>query len=151
MPNCSFDANGGVRGATAVLLGSARGDDSVAGIGEREISTIQPHERTTPAGRFTAELGRNLKGEDIVWVDYDAAISLHRIRATDPGERRLERLASTTGSDNRISFGCINVAAEFFDGIVLPNLSRGKILVYILPETQPARMMFGEKNVAAAG
>jgi hypothetical protein len=63
-----------------VLLGLARGDVSVPGIGERKISDINPHERTTPAGRFISEPGRNLSGEDIVWVDYDAAVSMHRVR-----------------------------------------------------------------------
>jgi len=85
-----------------VLLGLARGDDSVPGIGERKIAEILPFERTTPAGRFVGERGRNASGEDIVWVDYDAAVSMHRVRATNPKERRLERLASPTPADNRI-------------------------------------------------
>ncbi len=58
------------------------------------MASILPEERTTPAGRFVAELGHNIKGEDIVWVDYDAAVSLHRVRATNPTERRLQRLAT---------------------------------------------------------
>ena len=57
-------------GATAVLIGAARGDDTVAGIGSRPIAAVAPHERTTPAGRFTAEPGHNASGEDVVWFDY---------------------------------------------------------------------------------
>src|SRR5690606_27750175 len=75
-----FDAAGTLQASSAVLLGLARGDHTVPGIGERPLSAIAPHERTTPAGRFLSEPGQNLHGEDIVWIDYDAAVSLHRVR-----------------------------------------------------------------------
>jgi hypothetical protein len=137
-----FDAAGTFVGATPVLLGAASGDQSVPGIGERPLGSILPGEKTTPAGRFVAERGRNLKGEDIMWVDYDAAVSLHRLRATDPGERRPERLASATPLDNRISFGCINVPPQFYDNEVQRAFSGGRAIVYILPETRPAFSIF---------
>ena len=82
-----FDAVGMLRGSSPVLLGLAVGDDSVPGIGERKMSEIRPEERTTPAGRFAAEPGRNLQGEDIVWIDYDAAVSMHRVRSGNKAER----------------------------------------------------------------
>ena len=85
-----------------MLLGLARGDDSVPGIGERKMSEIRPEERTTPAGRFNSEPGINLQGEDIVWIDYDAAVSMHRVRTNNKKERRLERLASAHPEDHRI-------------------------------------------------
>jgi hypothetical protein len=56
-----FDAQARLRGVSPVLLGSARGDDSVPGIGLRPIAEVRPEERTPPAGRFVAECGRNLK------------------------------------------------------------------------------------------
>ena len=138
-----FDADGSLRGHTPVLLGSARGDDSVPGIGERPMSQIQAHERTTPAGRFVIEAGRNLSGEDIFWIDYDAAVSLHRVRAVNPQERRLERLASPTPADNRISYGCINVPVAFFEELVNPLLSSQRGVAYLLPETVPLDSLFG--------
>jgi hypothetical protein len=54
-----FEPSGKLRSATPVLIGAARGDDSVDGIGGRPIAQVQPQERTTPAGRFVAEPGRN--------------------------------------------------------------------------------------------
>ena len=39
----------------------------------------------------------------MVWVDYDAAVSMHRVRTTNAAERRLARLASPGIDDNRIS------------------------------------------------
>jgi hypothetical protein len=144
-----FEAGGAFRGAAPVLLGLARGDDSVPGIGERPIASILPQERTTPAGRFVSEPGANTHGEDIVWVDYDAAVSMHRARVVDPKERRFERLATPTPDDNRISYGCINVPIAFYDSTVRPLLGKAKGVIYVLPETRPVRSMFGPQAGAA--
>ena len=133
----AYDATGRPLGNTAVLLGAAQGDDSVPGIGERPMAQIRPEERTTPAGRFVAESGHNANGEDIFWVDYDAAVSMHRVRPSHPKERRLERLASPTAADNRISYGCINVPAAFYDGVIRPSFGPTRGIVYLLPETRP--------------
>ena len=137
-----FDANARLMGATPVLLGSARGDDSVAEIGQRPMHEIQPHERTTPAGRFMGEPGRNTNDEDVVWVDYDAAVSMHRIRVVDPKERRLERLASATTDDNRISFGCIIVPIAFFENVLSPEFRARYGVVYVLPEVKSVQEVF---------
>lgn len=145
-----FDASGRLSGATPALLGLARGDDSFPGIGERALSSISPGERTTPAGRFVAALGHNLR-EDILWVDYDAAISLHRVLATKPEERRLQRLATPTPLDNRISYGCINVPAKFYENIVRPAFTGTNGIVYVLPETRSPREVFGSYDVAPRG
>ena len=89
-----FAADGRLIDTSPVLLGAAPGDDSVEGIGTRPMDQVRPEEKTTPAGRFVAEAGRNAAGEEVVWVDHAAAVSMHRVRLVDPKERRLERLAS---------------------------------------------------------
>jgi hypothetical protein len=147
-----FDARARLRHATPVLLGAARGDDTVPGIGMRPIAEVRAHERTTPAGRFVAQRGRNALGEDVVWVDYDAAVSMHRVRTTEPKERRLERLASKTIDDNRVSYGCINVPVAFYEAIVLPmTLAARRPLVYVLPEERSVEQVFGSYDVARRG
>lgn len=139
-----FDAQGRLLGAAPVLLGSAVGDDSVQGIGERPLAKIQPHERTTPAGRFIAEPGRNAQGEDIVWVDYASAVSMHRVRTRVASERRLQRLASPVVADHRISYGCINLPVRFYEQVLRPAVHRGAgAVVYVLPETRAAAEVFG--------
>ncbi|MDO8278894.1 MAG: hypothetical protein Q7T63_12295 [Burkholderiaceae bacterium] len=138
-----FDAQGQLRGAEAALLGLARGDHAVPGIGQRPLSSIRPEERTTPAGRFVAELDRNLKGQEILWVDYDGAVSLHRVVTGNSKERRLERLATSTPLDNRISYGCINVPARFFDDVVRPAFAATTGIVYVLPEVKSVLEVFG--------
>jgi len=130
-----FDPAGELIGQTAVLLGLAKGDVSVPGIGEREIAKIRPHERTTPAGRFILEAGYNARGEDIFWVDYDAAVSMHRVRAPNHAERRLQRLASSTPADNRISYGCINVPSAFYDTYLRTLFWARPGVAYLLPDT----------------
>ncbi len=138
-----FDAAGALQASSPALLGLALGDYSVPGIGERPLSQIAPHERTTPAGRFVSEPGRNLQGEDIVWIDYNDAVSLHRVRPSHSAERRLQRLATGTAADNRISFGCINLPVLFYDRFVAPTLGQQAGVIYVLPETQPSAQFFG--------
>jgi hypothetical protein len=133
-----FASDGSPRGHTPVLLGSARGDYTVPGIGDRPIAQVLPHERTTPAGRFIGELGRNARNEDVVWVDYDAALSIHRVLTTNPKERRMERLLSPTPDDNRISYGCINVLPGFFEQHIRPEFVGRRAAIYILPEESSA-------------
>jgi hypothetical protein len=138
-----FDRTGRLLGAAPALVGSATGDHSVPGIGTRKMSSILPEERTTPAGRFVASLERSLAGDEILWVDYDAAIALHRVIATVPKERRLQRLESRSAGDHRITYGCINVPVRFFEDVVAPAFRGGGGLVYVLPEMRPAREIFG--------
>lgn len=130
-----FDANGVLRGDTPVLLGAAPGDHTVEGVGQKALHDVLPEERTTPAGRFVGQSGLNAHGEDVFWVDYQAAVSMHRVRQLEPSERRLERLASPTPDDNRISYGCINMPVEFFDAIMVPSFKGKRGMVYVLPET----------------
>lgn len=143
-----FDSDGKILGAASVLVGSAIGDHSVPGIGDRKLSTILPEERTTPAGRFVSDLGRNLKGDEILWVDYDAAVALHRVITTAPKERRLQRLESLIASDNRITYGCINVPVLFFEDVVAPVFRKGGGVVYVLPEMSPASVFFGSYDIS---
>lgn len=138
----AFDREGRLLGAEPVLLGLAHGDVSPPGIGDRPLSAIRPEERITPAGRFLASKGENLGGKGILWIDYDAALSLHPVVTTRAADRRLQRLATATASDNRISYGCINVSARFYADVVQPTFNGTTGVVYILPETQSLAEVF---------
>jgi hypothetical protein len=137
-----FDRDGHLKGTASVLVGLAPGDESVSGIGTMPLSAINPEMRTTPAGRFVSTLGRDLGKLDVLWVDYPDAISLHRVINTNPAERRLERIVSSAPLDHRISYGCINVPAKFFDTVVDPTLKGTNGIVYILPEVKSMREVF---------
>ena len=142
-----FDAQGQLRGASTALLGLAVGDDSVPGIGQRKLSSIRPAERTTPAGRFIASLDRDIHGQEVLWVDYETAVSLHPVVTGQPKERRAERLASPSALDKRISYGCINVPVRFYEKVVSPTFTGTNGIVYVLPETRSAREVFGSYDV----
>ena len=146
-----FSAGGRLLGATPALLGLARGDDSAPGVGRKVSTGIPLDERTTPAGRFESEPGRNLSGEAIVWLDYDAAVAIHRLRPAAPSQRRPQRLASGPASDNRISLGCVVVDGDFYDTVVAPTLGRQRGVVYVLPETRDWRSEFGIGSLADGG
>lgn len=139
-----FNPASKLMGSSPVLLGAAKGDDSVPGIGTRPLAQVLPEEKTTPAGRFVGEPGRNTSGEDIVWVDYDAAVSMHRVRTANPKERRLARLASPTTADNRISFGCVNMPPAFYEDILSPQFKARYGVVYVLPDVKRVEEVFTE-------
>ena len=135
-----FNADGQLVGAASALLGLARGDSVAPGVGQMVSTGIPPGLRTTPSGRYDSQPGPNLKGETVIWVDYDAAFAIHRLRPSPAYERRAERLASPSPDDNRISLGCVVVAGEFFDRVVAPVLGHGAGVVYVLPEPAAAAM-----------
>jgi hypothetical protein len=138
----AFDSRGLLMGSTPALVGIATGDDSQAGVGDRELSHIPRAQRTTPAGRFVASFGRAAGGHNVLWVDYATAVSLHPVITANKAERRLERLRSATSEDNRITFGCINVPPAFYGNVVRPLIAKASAIVYILPDTNPVDQVF---------
>jgi hypothetical protein len=137
-----FDRQGQILGAAAALLGLAVGDDSAPDVGNKPLSAIPPRDRTTPAGRFVASLGYNMGKESTLWVSHKDNIALHRVITGRPKDHRLQRLATPTPLDNRITFGCINVPVDFFERTVLPTFKSTQGIVYILPEIKATRDVF---------
>lgn len=130
-----FDAAGRLWGSSAVLLGQAHGDHSAPDVGQNtQDGHVPRHQRTTPAGRFVAGPGKNLQGESVVWVDYDAAFAIHRLRPGASHGPRLARLATPTPADNRASWGCVVVPVQFYVEVVAKLLGRAASVVYVLPE-----------------
>ena len=137
-----FAATGQWLGSAPVLLGAALGDHTVPGLADKPLSQIRFEERTTPAGRFVTEPGRNLRGDDIVWIDYDSAVSLHRVRSVHASERRTQRLASPGVRDKRISYGCVNAPTVFYDQFIAPLFGRTAGVIYVLPDTESFASVF---------
>lgn len=134
-----YAAEGRQLGDTAVLIGSAAGDRSRPGVGDRTRSgRLQGDDRVTPSGRFDSEPGRNLTGEAIVWLDYDAALAIHRLRSGPAERTRAQRLASPHAADRRASAGCVVVPVAFYESVVAPVLGRQRGVVYVLPEDSTA-------------
>jgi hypothetical protein len=139
-----FDSSGRLSGSAPVLLGQTIGDDSAPEVGAHtQAGEVPMPERTTPAGRYISRPGRNLDGEHVVWVDYAAALAIHRLRPGASFRSREARLASATPEDNRASLGCVVVPAAFYDQVVQPVMGRTRAVVYVLPETRPVHDVFG--------
>ncbi len=138
-----FDAEGKLQGLAPALLGSAVGDDSAPGVADRELKDIPAKDRTTPAGRFLAGYGPAAGGKTVLWVDYATAVSIHPLPKTgSKKEKRKERLASATADDNRITHGCINVSAAFYNKIVKPTFGKQGGVFYVLPDSSPVQTAF---------
>ena len=146
-----YDANGRVSGSAPALLGSAAGDESTPGVGELALASIPPDQRTTPAGRFEAAFGP-AEGAfpEVLWIDYDTALSLHPVITSNPGQRRLQRLSSETPLDNRITFGCVNVPSAFYDEVIRPTFT-DRALIYVLPEARELEDVFPRFRADGAG
>lgn len=132
------DAQGRLVGATPVLLGQQPGDGSTADVGWRtQTGQLRPQDRTTPAGRYVSQPGRNLSGEGVVWLDYGKAFAIHRLRPAPAVQQRPLRMASADPRDKRISAGCVVAPEGFYDQVVWPLLGHGRGVVYVMPEELP--------------
>ena len=136
-----FDERARLMDESPVLVGAAAGDVAPPDIGTRPLNKVLPSEKITPAGRFVTESGRNTKGEDVIWIDYDSAVSLHRMRNV-AGENRPQRMSTPTVADNRISFGCVNIPPRFYEQVLQPHFSAEMGVVYVLPESGPREALF---------
>jgi len=128
-----FGGDGRLRGAAPGLFGSAIGDHSAPGVAGLALREIPGRDRTTPAGRFVGGFGPSIDAGRVLWVDYDSSVSMHPTATGVPAERRVERLASPSPDDNRVTHGCINVSPEFYEAVIRPTFERGG-LFYILPD-----------------
>lgn len=142
-----FDGWGRLWSNSPVLVGMAAGDDSAPGVGSKRLSQLKASEKTTPAGRFEARPGKDTRGADVVWIDFDAALSMHALASVSASERRAERMATPDPGDNRISNGCINLPPKFFNGVLWPTVRKSGAVVYVLPETRTASQQFGAYDV----
>ena len=130
-----FDGAGTLVGRSPALLGRALGDESVPGVGLRtQLGQLREADRTTAAGRFISEPGRNRAGEAVVWIDYAAALAIHRLRGGPDHASRYRRLAGSDPWARRVSAGCVVVPGAFYDSVVQPLLGQRRGLVFVMPE-----------------
>ncbi len=145
-----FDARGKAIGDVPVLVGIAPGDDATPGIGTKNLSRIGPAEKTTPAGRFRARYGLAAGRQKILWVDYATSVAIHPIPPkSEKSEQRRARMLSPSPDDNRITFGCINVASAFYRKSVRPLFQKKGGYVYVLPDIRPIEEVFPRLRVQA--
>lgn len=144
----AYDPTGRLIAMTPVLIGMATGDTFPPGVAAMDMYATSPSQRITPAGRFFAEEDRNLQGQRVLWVDYDAGIAIHKLPAKRTSQRRHERIVSPYPADHRITYGCINVPPAFYEEVVARHFRRKGGIVYVLPDTTPLKTVFKSYDVA---
>lgn len=124
-----FDANGNKLNETPAIFGRDMSDNATAG--------------STPAGKFNlsympydvAGYGGSVQAfvqqQSATNPDRGEVFAVHRVISV-PGQNRLKRLSSKSATDNRISDGCINVPASFYDGVLGGEFSGP---MYVIPES----------------
>ena len=142
-----FDAKGRLIRTTPVLLGMGVGDTFAPGVVDMDMYQTQPWQRITPAGRFFAEEDLNLKKQRVLWVDYDTGIAIHKLPTKKTSQRRHERIVSPNPADHRITYGCINVPAPFYDQVVHLHFGAKGGIVYVLPDSVPLKSVFKSYDV----
>ena len=145
-----FEPGGRLIDQTPVLLGSAHGDETYPGIGDVPIAQVKPFQRTTAAGRFVTRPGLDADHTDVVWLDYDAALAMHRVINKVKSEHRLQRIASANPKVRRISWGCINIPIAFFDSYISPVFGKRSGVTYVIPERKTFAEVFESDAVAPA-
>lgn len=138
-----YHPDGKLHAATSALMGVTIGDDTAIGVGKKKIADVLVAERTTPAGRFEADLGRDLQKTELLWIDYDSGVSMHVVVTGVASERRLQRLSSEEPAEHRITYGCINVSSKFYRDVVHKTFESSNGIVYILPEVHSIQHVFG--------
>lgn len=136
-----FNGDGRLRGAAPALFGSATGDHTAPGVAGLALREIPGRDRTTPAGRFVGGYGPSIDAGRVLWVDYDSGVALHPTATGVPAERRVERLASPSPDDNRVTHGCINVSDAFYEQVVRSTFERGGVF-YVLPDKDSMEKTF---------
>ena len=131
-----FEPGGRLIGAAPCLIGLQKGDVCDPNMGRKKLSQMRPSERITPAGRFDALLGPDLKGKTVFWVDYKGGVAMHWVVTNNPKERRPQRIASPDPAEHRISYGCINVPDTFYFNVIEPTFTGKRGVVYVLPEVE---------------
>jgi hypothetical protein len=142
----AFDASGRVLGVTPVLIGMGIGDSFARGVRQMDMYQTKPWQRVTPAGRFEADVFEKGRGESTIWVDYDSGIALHKMLTRNAAERRAARMASPRPADHRITYGCINVPAAFYDRVLYPTFKPRNGIVYVLPESNALETVFDVRS-----
>jgi hypothetical protein len=143
----AFDRTGRLIEVTPILLGMGVGDIFPSEVLNMNMLQTRPSQRVTPAGRYFAEEDLDIKGDNVLWVDYDKAIAIHKIPPKKTKQRRHERMASPNPAQHRITYGCINVPPGFYDRVVHAQFSSKGGIVYVLPDSTPLKAVFKSYDV----
>ena len=110
-----LDRDSDTRIATGPALYGKRKGDSLDFDYYDSVLKTAPY--ITPAGTFklTKYYSTRLKKNVLVFIEgNNILMAIHSVYTGNVNQQRVERLQTSTASDNKITNGCINVTPEFF-------------------------------------
>lgn len=131
-----YSANGELIGKAPALVGQTLGDADSPVPGNKKLTDFKPNERITPAGRFKLTAGLDLKGNHVLWFNYNSMLAIHSVQSGPTYLNRIEKLKKNSPKDRRLTLGCVVVEHDFFEKVIMPVLSKSDSFVYILPEKE---------------
>jgi hypothetical protein len=124
-----YDSTGTLLKSFPVLLGSTIGDD---------INTVIPGDPTkkntfTTAGKFTLTTNVGIDNSitydnKILVLKGSNSLAIHKIWPEDLVNRTMS-INTPQISDNRMSWGCINISEENYDKFITPNIKEGSKII----------------------
>lgn len=138
----AFDASGSLLAKTPALTGKTVADVYTEAQKRLSLAQTTDKDKVTPAGEFASKGVNSGYGKSVEFSHFGTSrLLIHSVYLGTPSERRAERLSSPTGEDNRVSYGCINVPAEFVKDVLEPHFM-GASRVVVMPETMSVEEMF---------
>jgi hypothetical protein len=146
----AFAGNGSYMVSAPSLYGKAAGDVLSRSSSKKSLDEMTDTDKVTPAGTFKMRAAERsgYTGGYVLFFDNPetgvaigaeaggtAIVAVHSVYTGTPSENRQNRLATATASDNKVSFGCINTAEDFFLDSVVPNIdSFDGGMVFVMPD-----------------
>jgi hypothetical protein len=121
--------NGTIEATAPALYGRTIGDSKVFGETPAGIFTVQ---QTSAPASYGGDIQQFATAAD------GSIYAVHRV-LTNNKQNRIERLATPTAADNRISLGCINIPADLYNKY-LSGKFEGKL--YVLPDQRSLGEVF---------
>ncbi len=123
-----FGKNGEHIASTNTLFGKQSGDV----LDEKRMNTptddLLETDKITPAGIFKIKVIADANYTGGYILDFQkngvpqGGIALHSVWTGNKKEHRVDRLNSPEVTDNKVSFGCVNVSEAFFKNNILPHV-----------------------------
>ena len=138
----AFDGKGVLLAKAPSLYGASGKDLLSEESASKTMDQMTTADKVTPAGVFGAKgVNNSSYGFTVNFAEYKTgAIAIHIVYLGTPSENRQYRLDSKSPLDNRISYGCINVPAEFMS-VMKAHFSKDSVVI-VLPELQSAESFF---------
>ena len=162
----AFAGNGSYMVSAPSLYGKAAGDVlTETRTKAKAVADVKDSDRITPAGTYRMEAAKYSKytGGYVLYLNNPetgaavganeagggAIVAVHSVYTKSVSENRQGRLDTATSNDNKVSFGCINTAEDFFLDSVLPNIeSFNGGMVFVMPDdvSQTDQYFTGEQQ-----